>query len=446
MTISIVRFIAVASVTALATAFAQAGEQAVPETLPRPLTLEKALDYALRHNPTLNRVREQIREQEGVLVSTQARLLPQVGLTAQQTRTERDLLSVAGGSRDAWQVEARATQVLYAGGALAASSAAQRLQVEVSRLTVQAQAADTVLAVRQAFCAVLLNRELVAVQEAELAVLEKEASDAALRREAGNGSDFDVLRADVAVANAKPVLIHVRNALRTTTDRLRLELGAAPARTGEPAVLVEGTLGTAAATPSLDAALTAAKASRPEILRQGLLQKAADKGLSVAKAGYKPTVSAFAAYDWVSNPYSTTWGRRLDGATAGVQASINIFDGRATAGKVRQARSQARQLAHGADELTLAVDYQVRVAHAALEEAAELLLSAEMTVSRATESLRLARARQSAGAATQLDVLTAQTALTQARSTLSNARHDHQVAAAQLEKATGVALPVLAAN
>ena len=56
---------------------------------------------------------------------------------------------------------------------------------------------------------------------------------------------------------------------------------------------------------------------------------------------------------------------------------------------------------------------------------------------KADEALRLAKAHAEAGTSTQLDVLSAQTALTEARSTQIQALRDHAVARARLERASG---------
>ena len=71
-------------------------------------------------------------------------------------------------------------------------------------------------------------------------------------------------------------------------------------------------------------------------------------------------------------------------------------------------------------------------------EASETLESQKKVQEEAEESLRLAKARADAGTGTQLDVLTAQTSLTQARSTQVQALHDYDVARARLERAMGI--------
>jgi outer membrane protein TolC len=66
------------------------------------------------------------------------------------------------------------------------------------------------------------------------------------------------------------------------------------------------------------------------------------------------------------------------------------------------------------------------------------VLESQKTVQEeAEEALRLAEARLAAGSSTQLDVLNAQTALTQARTTRAQALHDYSVARARFQRAVG---------
>ncbi len=411
---------------------------ATQEPLPSPLSLEAALSYATAHNPTLSRVREQIREREGVVLEVGARRLPAVTASGQYARQDEELVPSPAYDNESWTYQVTAAQVLYAGGGVRAGTDAAREQVEAARLAYQAQLNDTLLSLHRSFAAVLLDRELIGVHEEAIAVLEAELANARARREAGSGSDFDVIRAEVAVANARPNLIQARNTYRTAQDQLRQVLGAPATPGGTPTELgVEGTLLAQIDPPLLGVALDAATSHRPELLRQKHLVNAADRGITVARAGYRPTVSAYVGYEWTSSLASARYNDRLDGWTAGVKSDWAIFDGRATAGKVRQARSRAEQTRLATEELALAVDVEVRQAHSTLTEAIELLAASDKTVGQAEESLRLARARQQAGIATQLDLLSAQSALTEARSTRSQARFGHVVAIASLRRALG---------
>jgi len=402
--------------------------------LPRPLTVEASLDYALAHSPSLLRTREQIREQEGVLVTASAARLPSVSAAGSASRFDEHRLESPVADDRAWSVSVTASQVIYAGGGLQAQQRAQRAQLDAARLAFNAAVSDTLLGVRQQFYDVLLAREVIAVRAEALNVLENELTYARSRRDAGTGSDFDLLRAQVAVANARPGLIRARNSYKIAQEKLRTTLGATSTPAGD--LEVEGSLVVPSREIALADAVSAARAHRPELQQQDRLVQAADQAVTGARSGYQPTVSAVGGYAW-SAPSLTTTAGNLHGWSAGLQASWNIFDSKATAGKVTQARARAQQSRFALEERQLAVELEVRTAHASLVEAAEVRQASEQVVAQARESLRLAQTRYQAGLSTQLDVLSAQSSLTEARSNLAQAQHDYAVALASLQRATG---------
>lgn len=403
-------------------------------SLPRPLTLETSLDYALAHSPSLLRTREQIREQEGVLVTASAARRPSVSASGAASRFDEHRLESPLADDHSWSVSATASQVIYAGGGLQAQERAQRAQLDAARLAFNAAVSDTLLGVRQQFYDVLLAREVIAVREEALKVLENELAYARSRRDAGTGSDFDLLRAEVAVANARPGLIRARNSYKIAQEKLRTTLGATSTAAGD--LDVQGSLVVPAREVALADAVSAARAHRPELQQQERLVHAADQAVAGARSGYQPTVSAVGGYAW-SSPSLTTTAGNLHGWSAGLQASWNIFDSKATAGKVTQARARAQQSRFALEERQLAVELEVRTAHASLIEASEVRQASEQVVAQARESLRLAQTRYQAGLSTQLDVLSAQSSLTEARSNLAQAQHDYAVALASLQRATG---------
>jgi outer membrane protein TolC len=89
------------------------------------------------------------------------------------------------------------------------------------------------------------------------------------------------------------------------------------------------------------------------------------------------------------------------------------------------------------DDTSRRVELEVRTAHSNFIEAKEVLESQKKVQEQAEEALRLATSRSRAGTGTQLDVLNAQTALTEARTTQVQALHDYETARARLERAIG---------
>ena len=83
------------------------------------------------------------------------------------------------------------------------------------------------------------------------------------------------------------------------------------------------------------------------------------------------------------------------------------------------------------------MNLKLRTAYSDFIEAREVLDSQKKVQEEAEEALREAEARADAGTGTQLDVLDAQTSLTQARTTEIQALHDYAAARARLERAIG---------
>lgn len=421
------------------------------EPIPDALDLDTALRYALGHNFAIQQARERIKEQEGLIVEVKAQTLPHLGADGQYTWTDRSLAANLGsnGLSDLqnWGVGITATQLLYAGGGVRSALDAQKVLRESILLDLQASINDALLDVRTRFYNVLLAREQIKVQEQNIQLLEEQLTIAKNRYDAGASSSFEVLRAEVSIANAKPGLIRARNSYRTAIDLLRQSLGYIASKDEDigktPAVI--GTLDVKLETYDLASALASARENRPELKSLGKLIDAREAGVRNARSGYLPTVSAFGGYRFEKNAFrgpANGIGSEVNGWNVGVQASVPIFDGRATQGKVAQARSQLTQARLRTYDATLGVEVEVRQAYSALQEAAELIDAAQKVTSQAEEALRLANSRYAAGTATQLDVLTSQLSLTESRDNQLQANYSYNVALASLRKATGQSDPV----
>jgi outer membrane protein TolC len=431
-----------AAVISLATAGLHAvpnPEQAVPDTL----DLKSAIVFALENNFTIRQARERIKQQEGVEIQVQARQIPNVGAAGSYTGNARDISAYAPPDNDrAWSIVLQARQVIYAGGGVVASVKGARLTREAAVLELQGIINEQLLAVRTQFYGVLLAREKIKVQEENVHLFEQQLKDARSRFDAGTTSNFEVLRAEVALANGRPPLIQARNDYRIAIEQLRQVLGFVTTYGGNVTKVPEfaGSLEAGAQVNyQLTDALAAAHANRPELQRLARLQDAGEQNVRTNRAAYLPEVDLVGSYNWTRGPTMAGWNGRRDGWIAGLQAQWNIFDGRATAGRVIQARSQLEQTKLSLAETTLGVEVEVRRAYSSLVEAWELVEASNKVVEQAQEALRLANVRYSAGTATQLDVLTSQVALTEARLNQLQAYYGYNVALAGMRQAVGQA-------
>jgi outer membrane protein TolC len=413
------------------------GADGPADSLPSPLDLRSAVRYALDHNYTILQSREAIRFQEGVIVQVRSAQIPNIGATGEWQKNDADISQIYPQETSFWNVTLTATQTLYAGGGVVSAIKAARLDRDAAAYDLQTAIDTALLDVRTKFFNVILAREKIRVDEENVQLYQHQLDDTKNQFAAGSVSNFEVLRAKVYLANAEPALITARNDYRIAIEQLRQSLGV-PAGTSFPDVA--GDLSFTPESYEMDAAIASAHEHRPELEKLSKLQEAGEEFLTNARSGFYPNLQAFGNYQWDGYSFadSALGSSNVNGWAFGLQSTWHIFDGRATDGKVRQAKSQleSARLNKAAEELE--VDVEVRQAMSSLQEAGELVAASKQTIDQAAESLRLADAKFHAGSATQLDVLTSQVALTQSKTDQLTANYNYLVALANVRKAIGL--------
>jgi len=417
----------------------------LPAWITRPLSLVDALNIAFQQNGTILKARNDLDASAGVVVQTRAVVIPQLQATGNYTDTDPgaiDKFPVSGSfsqPHENWNTGIRIVQSIYEGGRMLSALRSARLTKDQALFQFQTVIADTLLATRLAYYDVLVAAQQIIVNEASVNLLGKELEDQQRRFEAGTVPRFNVLRAEVAVANARPALIRARNDYRIAKNALSNLLGYNLPREIWDDIPLQLTDRLEASPDHIDlpAAIGQALARRPELGALRNAEALQRENIANARAGYKPSVQAFAGYGWHNYQFSTDLGDDLSGWNFGAQLNWNIFDGMLTRGKVMQAKALHEKSKTDLDDTARRIELEVRTAYSTFIEAKEVLESQQKVQEEADEALRLARARADAGTATQLDVLDAETSLTQARSTQVQALHDYSVARARLERAIG---------
>jgi outer membrane protein TolC len=277
-------------------------------------------------------------------------------------------------------------------------------------------------------------------------LLQNELDDQRRRYKAGTVPEFNVLRAEVQLANERPLLIQARNNFRIAKNNLSNSLGYnLPTNVWEDIPMqFSDKLDAAPYQVDLPSAIARAIETRSELVALRKTEELQKLNIVSARSGYLPTVQVFAGYNWYNAQYAfppTTPPLSLEqdfhGYNVGGQVSWDIFDGMLTRGKVIQARANYKKSINDLADETRQIELQVRTAYSDFVEAGEVLDSQKTVQAEAEEALREARARFDAGTGTQLDVLDAETSLTQARATDVQALHDYDTARAKLERAIG---------
>jgi len=421
---------------------ATASDTDAPAWLTRPLSLADALNTALAQNATILKAKNDLEAAHGIVVQTRAVALPQVNASGKYQDNELTLVQNFPGTtvpHQDWNAGVQISQTIYSGGKLIAAVRAAGATRQQAISIYQTAVADTLLQVRLAYYDILLAAQQITVREASVKLLQKELEDQQHRYDAGTVPHFNVLRAEVAVANERPAFIQAKNNYRITKNNLANLLGYnLPREIWEdiPLNLTDG-LDTAPFAVNLPDAIQQALTRRTELTTARKNIELQKLNVTSAKSGYQPVVAVFAGYNWMNSSFSTDVGYELDGWNAGVQMNWSIFDGALTAGKVTQAKALYAKSRTDLADQSRQIELAVRTTYSDFIQAQETLESQLKVQEQADEALREANARAAAGTGTQLDVLDAETALTQARTTQITAQHDYAAARARLERAMG---------
>ncbi|HEV2692824.1 MAG TPA: TolC family protein [Verrucomicrobiae bacterium] len=416
----------------------------VPAWLSRPLSLADALNTALIQNATILKAQNDFEASQGQVITIRAVALPTISATGQYGDEQSSLVQNFPGATNGqphqnWSTGIKISQTIYDGGKSIAALRSANVTKKQATAIFQTAVADTLLQVRLAYYNVLLAEQQITVNEASVKLLQKELEDQQHRLDAGTVPKFNVLRAEVAVANQRPALIQARNSYRIAKNNLANLLGYnLPREIWEdiPLNLTDG-FDTTPLQVNLPDAIQEALQKRTELesLRRTVdLQKL---NVVSARSGYQPNVSVFAGYAWQSSEFSEQLGDHFNGWDAGAQLDWNIFDGAATYGRVKTAKAQLQKSKTDLADQQRQIELGVRTAYSDLVQARETLESQEKVQEEADEALREANARSDAGTGTQLDVLDAETSLTQSRTTQITAQHDYAAARANFDRAIG---------
>lgn len=408
-------------------------------------TLEQAILTALQRNPEIQRAKQEIERAKGVYLELRADALPRVDATGQFTETDPHLGRFTGdgggpsfGVNQNYSFSLRATQIVFAGGRVVSQIRSADFLRDSAYFAFRDTIDRVIAQVRQQFYEILLNRALIGVQEESIRLLESQLQDQQNRFEAGTVPRFNVLQAQVALSNQQPDLISARNNHRIAQLQLARSIGLDfdPARGDGAPLEALGQLRFEPRNIPLTAAIEIAKERRPLLMQQKANVLASNAQVGVARSGYFPQIRATGGSDFRSSPITTDINDVRSGYVVGATGSWAVWDWGQTYGRVKQARAQLQQSKITLDDAERQVELEVQQAYSNLLQGRELIRSQQQTVGQAEEALRLATARLTAGAGTQLEVLNARVEVTRAQSISLQALFTYNAAVAEFDRVT----------
>src|SRR5438876_4991889 len=363
------------------------------------------------------------------LAQAQGGQMPQATLSGSYTRTQEPPAFPL--DPNIYAAGVAISYPLSTGGRVEAQIALAQANLRGAQASFNRTKQQLVHSAEQIYLQGLLASETVAAARRALDAASESLRVARVRFSAGAAAQFDVLQAEVAIANAEQTLVQAQTGVANAAAGLNAALSL-PLDT--PLQLTD-TLAPRPVEGTLASAVAAALRDRQDLVALQSQIAVAQAGIDLARSGGRPAVFLGAGYEFSNfsgqSPY--VFGSWL----ATLSVTLSVFDGGITQAKVSEAQLQLDQLKIREAQTRQQIELDVRLAWLALQQATGRLTAATKASEQGRESARLAAARYTSGVGTSLELLSAQAALAQAELSLASARYDQNAARIQLILATG---------
>lgn len=424
----------------------------------QPITLQQALDLAKRNNRDLQVALLQLERSRASLREAEASLYPsigtQLGITQSQSAAGQLQEEAAHQAQSALPRSLRSgTNVdrasltlngtvevgynIFTSGQRPAQIRAARQQARSDQLQVEVTEQQIRLDVSNAYYNLQEADEAVRIQQSAVRNAEASLRDTQALERAGLGTRFDVLRAQVQLANAQQDLTNALAAQRTRRREL-VQVLAVPVyidlAAADP-VEVAGSWNL-----TLPQTIVLALKNRAELEQQLAQREVAEQQRRAALAALGPTVSLQVQYNVLDNLRDTLGF--ADGYSVSAGFNWNFFDGGAARARANQQEANKAIAEARFAQARENIQFQVESSYVNLQSTFLNIGTNRQAVVQAREALRLARLRFQAGVGTQTEVINAENDLTRAEGNLVTAIIGYNRALASLQRSvTNLPIP-----
>jgi outer membrane protein TolC len=407
------------------------------------LTMDQVVQMAVASSPALKAARARARGNEEQAKSLRGRLLPSINLSDEYQRWDSRFtvnfpipsmpLSIPARDLSTNAFVVAAGQPLLGLLHLSSDHSALSTAAEAATFDVKTIEANLRDEVRAEFLRMFEARTLAGVAHASQDQLAEQIAVAKEKLAAGVLTPADVLRLNVAAANARQQEIQAAAAEQVSRATLLVAIG----RESEDQAVsfVEPATPESADAAEGDLAPLVAKAlhDRSEIHSATLAAKAANASSRSRTYDLLPDVDLEAGYMHMTGQAFV----KTDSAFIGLKAGWQIWDWGARWFQHRAAESQAVAAQAQADDARRRVETDVAAKLANVRATASALETGRTTIGSAEEAYRVTTVLLAAGSANTTDLLDAQSALTQARLNFARARYEYALARIRLSHALG---------
>lgn len=310
------------------------------------------------------------------------------------------------------------------------------LGVDVASIEREVTKRHTAFRVGQAFLRLLQTTRLAEIAQVSVEQLDAQRRQAQSLFDNGVVGKSDLLRADLAVANARQRAIQMQGQVTVTRGDLALVVGLPVDTPIDPVPPPGGDL-PLPVDRTIEQAEARAVANRVEL--RALTTRIEQEHRSVAAARDKLLPEAS-----IVGNYTHTEGfafSQKNAAYVGVAASWDFWDWGTNYNAVGEEKARLHQAEIARTKLADQVRAEARRGFVDTQTAKQALEVARAAVAQAEENYRIVTKRYAANNASYFDVVDAEALLTQARGSVETALYDYFGARGELDEAMGESLP-----
>ncbi|HEY3011647.1 MAG TPA: TolC family protein [Gemmatimonadales bacterium] len=404
----------------------------------RRLTLAEVVDLGLRNNTQTRLSWSNARAAAAAYGSERGAYYPTIDGDVTGTR----LKTVASQGRSAVTQSVLSpslslSYLLFDFGGRSGNVGSARNALVAANFTHNATLQNVVLQIQTAYFQYIANRALLQAQRITVREAQTNLAAAEERNRVGVATIADVLQARTAASQAELAAQATEGSLQTSRGALALSLGL-PANLPYDIDSSAGQLPVSVLSDSVDALITRAVEARPDLAAARAEYDASRDQISVARASRLPSLELNGT---AGRTYTSSLPQGGNNYTVSLGLRIPIFAGFSRIYDQREAVAQADAAAARADGLSQQVVFQVFSSYYALQTAVRRVRTTEDLIASAEQSNEVALGRYKAGVGSVLDLLSAQSALADARAQRVLARLQWNTSLAQLAHDAGILDP-----
>ncbi|NLG95243.1 MAG: TolC family protein [Acetomicrobium flavidum] len=387
-------------------------------------SLADLIAIAEQQNPLLKAAQEQVNQARARELQSASQLAPKLDANLIYAH------EYGGGIkeskyRDTYKAALSFTHTLYSGDSFEASLRAATLNRKALEADLLRTKQSVENDVRKSYYDLQRARAQLRVAQESYDLALEHLKQAKSLYEQGVIAVNEVLRTQVDVSTAELNLIQAQNGTRVALNTLEKAVGVTLSFSQVPEIAPKEE--TRLSLPKIDPYATALQ-KRPELVSLDDSRKAAEELAKAAAGQARPSISIQGETSYYEDeffPNSDDWN-------LSVIASWRLYDRGEIKNKIEENKAMARELLARIDDLRNQIRLEVSTAWQNMESALQRVHVAEDQVKTAEEDYRMALRRYVEQVGTNIDVLDARTALTDANTSFVNAVYDAYAAYSDL--------------